>query len=178
MLLDGRPINLELKRLITKFQTPLITTKTIFARNYGTAAVISYNLKGIAPPVPPVQCWIDKNLMSGCEAGKNVSINGILQPNACENYIVSTYIVKDCRYLPAYWMETVNLPESHPSVYHELSQVGAWTVQRHSDHAFASIECDQSIEETLNRDCKTPGGIKGITLNRGAVQRWILAQPE
>jgi hypothetical protein len=30
MLLDG--INLELKRLITKFQTPLITTKTIFAQ--------------------------------------------------------------------------------------------------------------------------------------------------
>ena len=44
------------------------TQPTIFARNYGTAAVISYNLKGIAPPVPPVQCWIDKNLMSGCEA--------------------------------------------------------------------------------------------------------------
>jgi hypothetical protein len=82
------------------------------------------------------------------------------------------------RYLPAYWMEMVNLPVSHPSVYHELSQVGAWTVQRHSNHAFASIACDQSIEETLNRDCKTPGGIKGITLNRGAVQRWILAQPE
>jgi hypothetical protein len=41
---------------------------TIFARNYGTAAVISYNLKRIAPPVPSVQCWIDKNLMSGCEA--------------------------------------------------------------------------------------------------------------
>jgi hypothetical protein len=66
MLLDG--INFEPKRLITKFQTPLITTKTIFARNYGTGAVISYNLTGIAPPVPPVQCWIDKNLMSGCEA--------------------------------------------------------------------------------------------------------------
>ena len=66
MLLDG--INFESKRLITKFQTPLITTKTFFARNYGTAAVNSYNLKGIAPPVPPVQCWIDKNLMSGCEA--------------------------------------------------------------------------------------------------------------
>jgi hypothetical protein len=41
---------------------------TIFARKYGTAAVISYNLKGIAPPVPPVQCWNDKNLMSGCKA--------------------------------------------------------------------------------------------------------------
>jgi hypothetical protein len=32
----------------------------------------------------------------GSEGGKNVSVNGILQPNACENYIVSTYIVKDC----------------------------------------------------------------------------------
>ena len=40
----------------------------IFARNYGTAAVVSYNLKGIAPPVPPVQCWANKNLMSGCAA--------------------------------------------------------------------------------------------------------------
>ena len=94
MLFGG--INLELKRLITNFQTPLITTKKIFARNYGTAAVISYNLKGIAPPVPPVQCWANKNLMSGCaaptlkpvggrEGGKYVSGNGILQPNACEN---------------------------------------------------------------------------------------------
>jgi hypothetical protein len=32
----------------------------------------------------------------GREGGKNVSVNGILQPNACENLIVSTYIVKDC----------------------------------------------------------------------------------
>ena len=38
MLLDG--INLELKRLITKFQTPLITTKTIFARNYTYATIM------------------------------------------------------------------------------------------------------------------------------------------
>jgi hypothetical protein len=45
-----------------------VSSSTIFARNYGTAAVISYNLKGIAPPVPPVQCWADKNLMSGCAA--------------------------------------------------------------------------------------------------------------
>jgi hypothetical protein len=61
-------INVKLKRLITKFRTPFITTKTVFARNYGTAAVMSYNLKGIAPPVPPVQCWANKNLMYGCAA--------------------------------------------------------------------------------------------------------------
>ena len=40
----------------------------IFSRNYGTAAVISYILKGIAPAVPPVQCWANKNLMSGYAA--------------------------------------------------------------------------------------------------------------
>jgi hypothetical protein len=63
MLLGG--INLKLKHLITKFQTPLVTTKTIFAKNYGTGAVISDNLNGVGHPVPPVQCWADKNLMSG-----------------------------------------------------------------------------------------------------------------
>jgi hypothetical protein len=71
----------------------LIQKSTIFARNYGTAAVISYNLKGIAPPpVLPIQCWAERNRMSGCAAptlkrggGGNVSVNGILQPNACEN---------------------------------------------------------------------------------------------
>jgi hypothetical protein len=43
-------------------------------------------------PVPPVQCWADKNLMSGRETmggGRegviNVSRNGILQLKACEN---------------------------------------------------------------------------------------------
>ena len=83
--------------MVFPFKTRVsIITPTIFARNYGTAAVISYHLKGIVPPVLPVQCWIDKNLMSGCEVpnietgggregGKNVSVNGILQPNACEN---------------------------------------------------------------------------------------------
>ena len=94
MLLDG--INLELKRLITKFQTPLITTKTIFARNYGTAAVISVQFERNSAPRSPSSMldrqkpdvWLrDANIETGGgrEGGKNVSVNGILQPNACEN---------------------------------------------------------------------------------------------
>ena len=69
---------------------------TIFARNYETAAVISYNLKGIAPPRSPSSMldrqkpdvWLrGANIETGGgrECGKNVSVNGILQPNACEN---------------------------------------------------------------------------------------------
>jgi hypothetical protein len=32
--------------------------------------------KGLVPPVPPVECWIDKNLMSGCEAPTLKQVGG------------------------------------------------------------------------------------------------------
>ena len=33
-----------------------------------------------------------------------------------------------------------------------------WTVQRQQNHGFASVACDMTIEQTLNRDSKTKGG--------------------
>ncbi|XP_061913285.1 uncharacterized protein LOC133656293 isoform X2 [Entelurus aequoreus] len=86
--------------------------------------------------------------------------------------------VNYARYLPTYWMEMVNLPITHPSCHKDLSVKGQWTVQRQSAHGFASIACDQAIEQTCNRDSKTKGGWTGITLNRAAVSRWILSQHE
>ena len=86
--------------------------------------------------------------------------------------------VNYARYLPAYWMEMVNLPITHPSCHSEMNVKGQWTVQRQSVHGFASIACDQAIEQTLNRDAKTKGGWTGITQNRSAVYRWILSQHE
>lgn len=53
-----------------------------------------------------------------------------------------------------------------------------WVVQRQSNNGFSSTACDLTIEQTLIRDSKTKGGMVGITLNRGAMQRWILAQSE
>lgn len=82
------------------------------------------------------------------------------------------------RYLPAYWLEMTNLEETHPESYRDITARGQWTVQRTDGNSFSSIACDQAIEQTCNRDSKTKGGITGFTLNRGAVQRWILAQPE
>lgn len=46
------------------------------------------------------------------------------------------------------------------------SQAGCWTVQR-SHHGFSSTAADQTIEQTINRSCKTQGGIRGITLQPG-----------
>ena len=51
-----------------------------------------------------------------------------------------------------------------------------WTSQRQDCHGFSSTACDQTMEQTFDRDSKTKGGINGFTLNRAAVKRWILAQ--
>ena len=61
----------------------------------------------------------------------------------------------------------VQLPTSHPEVYQELSETGSWTLQRGDNVPFSSIAADQGIEQTVNRDTKTAGGLTGITLNRG-----------
>ncbi|XP_041359488.1 uncharacterized protein LOC121375875 [Gigantopelta aegis] len=82
------------------------------------------------------------------------------------------------RYLPAYWLEMMNLPSTHYDCYLEMSEQGNWTVRRQDRYPFSSIACDQAIEQTVNRDSKTKGGVTGFTLNSGAVQRWILAQPQ
>lgn len=86
--------------------------------------------------------------------------------------------VNYARYLPSYWLEIVNLPFTHPSCHREISVKGQWTVQRQSVHGFASIACDQAIEQTCNSDSKTKGGLTGLTQNRDAVHCWILSQHE
>lgn len=77
------------------------------------------------------------------------------------------------RYLTLYWCEMTVLPESHPQAFRALEQ-GQFAVQRSRGGTFSQVPVDQTIEQTLNRDTKTKGGIIGISLNRGAVQRWIL----
>lgn len=71
-----------------------------------------------------------------------------------------------CRYVSAYWSEMSLLPSMHPEMYQQLVINGSWTVQRTDGH-FCSIAADQAIEQTVNRDSKTSGGLKGITLNKG-----------
>ena len=82
------------------------------------------------------------------------------------------------RYLPAYWTEMRNLKMTHSLAYEEFQVRGSWTIQRQDKWPFASIACDQGLEETLNRDTKIQGGIRHFTLIRSAVLRWLYAQPE
>ena len=81
------------------------------------------------------------------------------------------------RYLPAYLSEMEDLPNSHPLIYADLND-GNFVVHRQAQHGFSGIACDQTIEQTFNRDSKTKGGITGITMNKSAVNRWILSHHE
>ena len=76
------------------------------------------------------------------------------------------------RYLSLYWCEMTVLPRTHPDV-HEVFLDGEFCVQR-SNSVFSQIHVDQSIEQTVNRDSKTKGGIIGFSRKPGAVQRWVI----
>ena len=69
------------------------------------------------------------------------------------------------------------LPTSHPEANTYL-QNGGFTVQGSHASPFSQIPIDQTIEQTINRDTKTKGGIVGFSLNKGAVQRWMLTAHE
>ena len=80
-------------------------------------------------------------------------------------YICGIYMY---RYAPVYWCEMKNLPTTHPWISQQILQnPGCWTYQRHARHGFSSIAADQTIEQTNNRESKSAGGIKGITLRKG-----------
>ena len=53
-----------------------------------------------------------------------------------------------------------------------------FAIQRQSHHGFSAVACDQTIEQTVNRESKTNRGLISFTLNRAAVHRWLLSQSE
>lgn len=58
------------------------------------------------------------------------------------------------------------LQTEDPESYQALQTPGNWTVTR-TDAKFTSTAMDQTIEQTVNRQSKTAGGVQGKTLNPG-----------
>lgn len=63
------------------------------------------------------------------------------------------------RYGAYYWVTMQQLPNTHPSA-HAALLAGDFSVAR-SASTFARVPVDQTIEQTLNRDSKTKGGVIG-----------------
>ena len=76
------------------------------------------------------------------------------------------------RYGAYYFCTMKKLASTHPTVHRQLTQ-GQFGVQLSNKNPFAKIPEDQSIEETINRSSKIPGGIIGKSRNPEAVGRWI-----
>lgn len=81
------------------------------------------------------------------------------------------------RYLPVCLCDMLALEQNHPSV-HQAVDSGDFVVQRSSWNGFGQVAVDQTIEQTINCDTKSKGGIIGFSLNKAAVQRWVLTSHE
>ena len=65
-----------------------------------------------------------------------------------------------------------NLENDPPAVYQEFL-AGNFSVQW-SNNTFCSVWTDMAPEQSLNRDVKNTGGLKGITQENAARDRWLL----
>jgi len=68
----------------------------------------------------------------------------------------------------------ITLQEKQPKSYQYL-QDGGFVVRR-SSRRFSAIASDQALEQTVNRDGKSQGGVIGFTLRKGALTRWMVTR--
>ena len=68
------------------------------------------------------------------------------------------------------------LEERHPNVFKEFS-AGNHSVSR-SQQPFAQVWTDMALEQSINLDSKSKGGIVGISRREDAVGRWFLTSHE
>ncbi|KAK3750308.1 hypothetical protein QZH41_001776 [Actinostola sp. cb2023] len=80
------------------------------------------------------------------------------------------------RWLPVYIADMNNLKDEHPAVYDEFV-AGNHSVSR-SQQPFAQVWSDMALEQSINLDSKSKGGIIGISRKEDALERWFLTSHE
>ena len=79
------------------------------------------------------------------------------------------------RYTPVYVAEMIQLFDKDPETYQHL-QEGGFVVRHSTNRRFNCVPTDQALEQTVNNDCKSTGGIIGFTRRKGALLRWIISR--
>lgn len=77
------------------------------------------------------------------------------------------------RYLIPFLNDMRGLSDTIPEVYSAFKK-GHFSVQMGDKNPFGRNEADKTIENTINRDCKTGGSYIGFSTNFAATQRWVL----
>ncbi|CAH3019782.1 unnamed protein product, partial [Porites evermanni] len=80
------------------------------------------------------------------------------------------------RWLPVYIADMNMLESSHPKV-HEEFLAGNFSVSR-SGYPFSQVSTDMALEQSINADSKSKGGIVGMSQSPAALERWFLAAHE
>ena len=81
------------------------------------------------------------------------------------------------RYVPVYLHEMREFEKAHPFA-HEHLRAGEFAIQQQDRYGFFATTADQVIEQTVNRDSKSAGGIVGITTQPNAVAKSIISQSQ
>ena len=84
--------------------------------------------------------------------------------------------VNYARWLPVYLSDMNMLESSHPEVFQEFV-TGTHSVSR-SKQPFAQVWPDMALEQSINFDSKSKGGIVGMSTREDAVERWFLTSHE
>ena len=70
-------------------------------------------------------------------------------------------------WLPIYIADMSKLHKTHPNVYEEFVSYGHSI--RRSSQPFSSVWTNMELAQSINLDCKSKGGIVGISKNKAAV---------
>ena len=81
------------------------------------------------------------------------------------------------RYVPVYLHEMREFEKAHPFA-HEHLRAGEFAIQQQDRYGFFATTADQVIEQTVNRDSKSAGGIVGITTQPNAVAKSTISQSQ
>ena len=79
------------------------------------------------------------------------------------------------KYVPCYITDMKRLQQQHPESYQHLCQ-GGFVVRRTGHYNFNAVSTDQALEQTINKEGKSEGGIIGLTLRKDALTRWLMTR--
>lgn len=91
-------------------------------------------------------------------------------------YFFSMDRVNYARWLPVYLSDMNMLESKRPDVYREF-MAGSHSVSR-SEQPFAQVWPDMALEQSINLDSKSKGGIIGMSTKENAVEKWFLTSHE
>lgn len=81
------------------------------------------------------------------------------------------------RWLPVYIEDMRQLKTKHPKVYDEFANFGNFSISR-TGQPFSQVATDMALEQSINADSKSKGGIVGISQSPAALERWFLTAHE